>query len=64
MRNFESGGSWARPKEVESSSEIETRLRLLHSDVESALTAIHDEFLRNMDRLARSTGQRTRADRL
>ena len=43
---------------------LEPRLAALLMWIESALDQIHDEAIRNFDRLARSTGQRTRVDRL
>lgn len=41
----------------------EERLSALLAEINAALDMIHDEFLRNMDWLARSTGQRMRVDR-
>lgn len=64
MRGFESGGSWARPATKRKlPTDTEFRLLELERHVLSALDAIHDEFLRNMDWLARSVEQRTRVDR-
>ncbi len=46
------------------SPEIEKRLLALEWDVWHALDMLHDQFLKQLDRMARSTGQRTRVDRV
>jgi hypothetical protein len=46
------------------SDEIEQRLWKLRTDTEAALDRLHDELLAKLRTMARSTGQRTRADRL
>lgn len=43
--------------------DIEQQLAALRMWMDSALDEIHAEFLRNMDWLARSTGQRMRTDK-
>lgn len=61
MRSFESGGSWARKH---ANADIEHRLWQLRVKIDISLDRIHDEALAKFRSLARSTGQRTRTDRL
>lgn len=61
MRTFESGGTWARPAMT---NNTEDRLRKLRLQIEAALDRVHDEAIAKFRTLAKSTGQRTRADRL
>jgi len=44
--------------------QIEVMLLALSKRLNDRLDAIHDEAIRRPDSMARSTGQRTRADRL
>ena len=44
--------------------EIEQRLFFLRLRIEDALNRLHDELLSELRRMAKSTGQRTRTDRL
>lgn len=61
MRTFESGGFWARkPK----NPEIFYQLRALQAAINVELDQIHDEALAKFRSLAKSTGQRTRVDRI
>ena len=42
---------------------LDYELWQLRLKIEAMLDQIHDQAIRNFDRLARSTGQRTRTDR-
>lgn len=44
--------------------EVGFQLMRLHAEFNAILDRIHDEAIRNFNHLARSTGQRTRVDRL